>query len=114
MGRRHRALGDPTFRARRRDGTRSGGYRVLVRAGRRGRCLESVEGVRPRAEGGVIAAVPACRSVASSQHEDFRWAVALMAACAALDAVATGIFLLDTPLPPVLDALAATVSHLAA
>jgi len=47
------------------------------------------------------------RRIAPSHRED----AALLAACAAVDAVAAGVLLLGTPLPPSLEWVAAAVSH---
>ena len=59
----------------------------------------------------MIAAVPRNRTTASTDHHDRSRAFALVAACVVVDAVASGILLLDTPLPPSLERLAAVVSH---
>ena len=62
----------------------------------------------------MIAPVPTIRAIASSDCEDrLRW-TALLAGCAAIDAAAAGILLLGTPLPPLLEGLAAAASHGAA
>jgi hypothetical protein len=51
------------------------------------------------------------RAIRSAGRNEHPHAAALVAASAAVDAVAAGILLLDTPLPPSLEALAAVVSH---
>jgi len=62
----------------------------------------------------MIAAAPRIRVIGPSDRGDRTRGVGLLAACAALDAVAAGILLLDTPLPPPLKGVAAAVSHGAA
>ena len=59
----------------------------------------------------MIAPIPLMRAIASSDRADRRRATALVAACAAVDAVAAGILLLGTPLPPLLEGLTAAISH---
>ena len=59
----------------------------------------------------MIAAAPAVRVIAPADREVRPREAALVAACAALDAIAAGILLLGTPFPPSLAVLAAAVSH---
>ena len=59
----------------------------------------------------MIGATPTIRVIAPSDHLDHRRGAALVAACVAVDAVATGILLLGTPLPRSLEYLAAAVLH---
>ena len=59
----------------------------------------------------MIAAAPAVRVIAPADREVRPREAALVAACAALDAIAAGILLLGTPLPRPLEGLAAAVLH---
>ena len=59
----------------------------------------------------MIAVLPAIRAIAISDRENRLQEGVLVAACAAVDAIAAGILLLGTPLPPSLEVLAAAVSH---
>ena len=59
----------------------------------------------------MIVATPMLRALAPSDREERPYLVALVAACAAIDAVAAGMLLLGTTLPPLLEGLAAAVSH---
>jgi hypothetical protein len=59
----------------------------------------------------MIGAAPTIRVIALSDRVDGGRGVAVVAACAAVDAVATGIVLLGTPLPRSLEWLAAAVLH---
>ena len=56
-------------------------------------------------------ASPAFRAIAPLDRMDQRRVPALLAACAALDAMAAGILLVGTPLSPWLEGVAAAVSH---
>ncbi|TMQ56946.1 MAG: hypothetical protein E6K76_11895 [Candidatus Eisenbacteria bacterium] len=62
----------------------------------------------------MIGAAPAIRVIGGSGRGDRPRGAALLAACVAFDAVAAGILLLGTPLPPLLKGVAAAVSHGAA
>ena len=57
------------------------------------------------------ATAPALRLVVSPVHGDRSREVAVLATCAAVDALAVGILLLGTPLPLPLEGVAAAVSH---
>jgi hypothetical protein len=59
----------------------------------------------------VSAALPVPRVLAPSNRVAWLRVAAFLAACAAVDAVAAGILLLGTPLPALLEGLAAAVSH---
>jgi hypothetical protein len=59
----------------------------------------------------MIAPTPILRVIAPAAVRDRPRVAVLVAACAAVDAIAAWILLHGTPLPPLLDALAATVSH---
>jgi hypothetical protein len=59
----------------------------------------------------VTAAAVTIRPRALSVREDRLQVAALLAASAAVDAVAAGILLLGTPLPPMLEGLAAAAAH---
>jgi HEAT repeat protein len=59
----------------------------------------------------MTAAAPTIRLIAPSDVEPRLRGAALLAACVAIDALAAGILLLRTPLPPLLGGLAAAVAH---
>jgi HEAT repeat protein len=62
----------------------------------------------------MIGAAPTMRVIGPSGRGDRPREAALLAACAAFDAIAAGILLFGTPLPPLLKGVAAAVSHGAA
>jgi len=59
----------------------------------------------------VIAAVPTIRVTGSPERQERLRRAALLAGCVAIDAVATGILLVGTPLPTLPEGIAAAVSH---
>ena len=59
----------------------------------------------------MITVAPACPAVATPDRLGFAWACALIVACAAADAVAAALLLLDTPLPSSLVGPTAVVCH---
>ena len=62
----------------------------------------------------MIARMPMIRLIALSDREDRPRGAALLVACVLVDAVAAGILVLGTPLPPLLEGFAAAVAHSAA
>lgn len=59
----------------------------------------------------MIAVAPACPAVATPDRQGFAWACALIVACAAADAVAAAVLLLDTSLPSSLLGPTAVAGH---
>jgi hypothetical protein len=62
----------------------------------------------------LIARMPMIRMIALSDSEDRPRGAALLVACVLVDAVAAGLLVLGTPLPPLLEGFAAAIAHGAA